>query len=158
MSICGKFNVCFLELSGIWGGGIFMIHLMQRADGKDPGMLGKIEGRRTRGWQDEMVGWHHRLNWQEFEQTPGDSEGQRSLVCFSSWGRQESDTTEWLNNTLLYKGLEWILLSVLGGPRTNFLQIPRGNFIAILFSQVAPLAGCEYSIHILTETWYWQTF
>ena len=121
-------------------------------------MLSKIEGRRKRGWQDEMVAWHHRLNWQEFEQTPGDSEGQRSLVCFSSWGRQESDTTEWLNNTLLYKGLEWILLSVLGGPRTNFLQIPRGNFIAILFSQVAPLAGCEYSIHILTETWYWQTF
>ena len=45
-----------------------------------------------------MVGWHHELNGQEFEQTPGDSEGQASLVCCSAWGRKESDTTEWLNN------------------------------------------------------------
>ena len=41
-------------------------------------MLGKIEGRR-RGQQDEMVGWHHRLEGQESEQTLGDSEGQESL-------------------------------------------------------------------------------
>ena len=61
MSICGKFNVCFLEFSGTLGG-IFMIHLMQRANGKDPGMLGKIEGRRKRGLQDEMVEWPHKLN------------------------------------------------------------------------------------------------
>ena len=39
-----------------------MIHLMQRANGKDPGMLGKIEGRRKRGLQDEMVEWPHKLN------------------------------------------------------------------------------------------------
>ena len=31
--------------------------------------------------EDEMVGWHHLLNGHEYEQTPGDSEGQRSLVC-----------------------------------------------------------------------------
>ena len=48
-------------------------------------MLGKTEG--------EMVGWHHRLNGREFEQTPGDSEGQGSLVCCSVWGCKESDTT-----------------------------------------------------------------
>ena len=41
-----------------------------------------------------MVGWHHKLNGQEFEQTLGDSEGQVSLVCYSVWGRTESDTTE----------------------------------------------------------------
>ena len=35
-----------------------------------------------------MVGWHHRLNGHEFEQTPGDNEGQRSLVCYSLWGRR----------------------------------------------------------------------
>ena len=35
-----------------------------------------------------MVGWHHQLNRQEFEQTPGDSEGQGSLVCCSPWGSQ----------------------------------------------------------------------
>ena len=38
--------------------------------------------------EDEMVGWHHRLNGHEFEQTLGDSEGQRSLVCCISWGRK----------------------------------------------------------------------
>ena len=40
-----------------------------------------------------MVEWHHRLNGDEFEQTPGDSEGQGSLVCCSLWGRKESDMT-----------------------------------------------------------------
>ena len=48
--------------------------------------------------EDEMVGWHHRLNGHEFESTPGDSEGQGSLVCCSLWGHKESYTTEWLNN------------------------------------------------------------
>ena len=47
--------------------------------------------------EDEMVGWHHRLNGQESEETPGDSEGQESLVCCSPWGRKESDTTEQMN-------------------------------------------------------------
>ena len=47
--------------------------------------------------EDEMVGWHHWLDGHEFEQTPGNSEGQRSLVCFSPWGHKESDTTEWLS-------------------------------------------------------------
>ena len=41
-----------------------------------------------------MVGWHHRLNGHEFEQTSGDGEGQGSLVCCSPWGRKGSDTTE----------------------------------------------------------------
>ena len=39
--------------------------------------------------ENEMVGWHHRLNGHEFEQTLGDSEGQGSLVCCSSWGRKK---------------------------------------------------------------------
>ena len=41
---------------------------------------------------DEMVGWHHRLNGHEFEQTVGNSEGQGSLACCSPWGCKESDT------------------------------------------------------------------
>ena len=44
--------------------------------------------------EDEMVGWHRRLNGHEFEQTLGDSERQRSLVCASPWGHKELDTTE----------------------------------------------------------------
>ena len=44
--------------------------------------------------QDEMVGWHHRLNGREFEQAPGDGEGQGSQTCYSPWVHKESDTTE----------------------------------------------------------------
>ena len=47
--------------------------------------------------EDEMVGWHHRLNGHEFEQTPGDSERQGSLACCSPWGHKELDVTEQLN-------------------------------------------------------------
>ena len=43
--------------------------------------------------EDEMVGWHHRLNEHEFEQHPGDDEEQESLACYSPWGCKYSDTT-----------------------------------------------------------------
>ena len=45
-----------------------------------------------------MVGWHHQLNGNEFEQALGDGEGQGSLACCSPWGHKELDTTEQLNN------------------------------------------------------------
>ena len=44
--------------------------------------------------EDEMVGWHHRLNGHEFAQTLGVGDGQGSMLCCSPWGRKESDTTE----------------------------------------------------------------
>ena len=68
-------------------------HLTQRADslGKTL-MLSKIEGEEG-ATEDEMIGWHHQLNGHEFEQTRGDSEGQRSLVCCSPWGLKESGMT-----------------------------------------------------------------
>ena len=47
--------------------------------------------------EDEMVGWHHRLDGYEFGWTLGDSDGQGGLACCGSWGRKESDTTERLN-------------------------------------------------------------
>ena len=47
--------------------------------------------------EDEMVGWHHRLNGHEFGWTPGVGDGQGGLACCSSRGRKESDTTEQLN-------------------------------------------------------------
>ena len=52
-------------------------------------MLGKIEDRRRGAREDMMVGWHHHFNGHEFEQTPGDSEGQGSLACCSPWGYKE---------------------------------------------------------------------
>ena len=55
--------------------------------GKDWGQEEKWET------EDEMVGWHHRLSGHEFEQIPGDTEGQGSLVCCSPWGHKVSDMT-----------------------------------------------------------------
>ena len=49
-------------------------------------MLGKIKGRRRRGREGEMVGWHPQLDGHEFEQPPGVGDGQGSLVCCSPWG------------------------------------------------------------------------
>ena len=69
--------------------------------GKDPD-AGKYWGQGEKGVTEaEKVGWHHQLNGQEFEQTPGDSKGQGRLACCDSWGRKESDTTEQLNWTEL---------------------------------------------------------
>ena len=57
-------------------------HLMQRADS-----LGKTLMLEKKGMtEDEMVGWHHQINGHEFEQAAGESEGQGSLACCSSWG------------------------------------------------------------------------
>ena len=47
--------------------------------------------------EDEMAGWHHRLDLHEFESTPGVGDGQGGLECCSSWGRKKLDTTERLN-------------------------------------------------------------
>ena len=47
--------------------------------------------------EDEMVGWHHQLDGHEFEQAPGNGEGQGSLASCSPWGRKESGITERLN-------------------------------------------------------------
>ena len=51
--------------------------------------------------EDEMAGWHHWPDGPESEWTPGDGDGQGGLACCDSWGRKESDTTEWLNWTEL---------------------------------------------------------
>ena len=63
-------------------------------------MLGKIEGKR-RGWQRMRSLDNVTNSMDEFEQTPGDSEEQGNLVCWSWWGRKKSDTTWWLNNKCL---------------------------------------------------------
>ena len=55
-------------------------------------MLGKIEGKRRRGQEDEIVGWHHRLDGHEFEQASGVDDGQGSLVCAAVHGVTKSQT------------------------------------------------------------------
>ena len=74
--------------------------------GKDPD-TGKDWRREEKGMTgDETVGWHHWLDGHEFEQAQGVGDGQGSLVCYSPWGRKESDMTEWLNWTELRVHLE----------------------------------------------------
>ena len=63
--------------------------------------------------EDEMAGWHHRLDGHEFEWTPGDGDGQGGLVCCDSRGRKESDRTEQLNWTeLKARWREWEMREV----------------------------------------------
>ena len=58
-------------------------------------MLGKIEGSQEKGTtEDEMVGWHYRLDGHEFEQALGIGDGQGTLVCYSPGGHKELDMTE----------------------------------------------------------------
>ena len=76
-------------------------HVKSWLIGKDSD-AGRDWGQEEKGTtEDEMAGWHHWLDGREFEWTPGDGDGQGGLVCCSSWGRKESDTTEWLNWTEL---------------------------------------------------------
>ena len=73
-------------------------HLMRTIDSfeKTP-MLGKIEGRRRKGTtEDEMVGWHHRLDGHGFGWTLGVGDGQGGLAYCGSWGHKQSDMTEQL--------------------------------------------------------------
>ena len=70
--------------------------------------------------EDEMVGWHHQFNGHEFGQTPGDSEGQESLVCCSPWYREKSDMTWSLNNKVSLEAERWI-----HSCQSNFLQIEK---------------------------------
>ena len=67
-------------------------------------MLGKIEGKRRRddeATEEEMVRQHPQVNGHESEQTSGDCEGQESLMCYSSWGCKESDTTYRVGHNLV---------------------------------------------------------
>ena len=76
-------------------------HVKSWLIGKDSG-AGRDWGQEEKGTtEDVMAGWHHWLDGHESEWTPGVGDGQGSLACCDSWGRKESDTTEWLNWTEL---------------------------------------------------------
>ena len=120
--------------------------------GKDP-VSGKDWRQEEKGMtKDEMVGWHHRLNGREFEQTPEGGEGQQSLVYCSPWSDKESDMTEWVdsNNKLFhsittnpgpapcpkymfnkYRLNKWMrfLISWLSVTKNQFIVNQRKNFL-----------------------------
>ena len=99
---------------------------------KDPDE-GKDWGQEEKGTtEDEMVGWHHRLNGHEFKQALGDGDGQGSLACCSPWGCKESNMTEQLNNN---KQCGWTLRTWCSGTQAkhrrdtycmiHLLEVPR---------------------------------
>ena len=78
---------------------LWPLHAKSWLIGKDPD-AGKDWGQEEKGTtEDEMVGWHHRLNGHDFEWTLGVGDGQGGLACCSPWGHKESDMTEQLNWT-----------------------------------------------------------
>ena len=92
--------------------------------GKDPD-AGKDWRQEEKGsTEDEMVGWHHWLNGQEFKQTPAVGDGQGSLACCSPWGHKELDTmSDWTDNT-------WITFElVLGAFVLKVRDIRKGYMI-----------------------------
>ena len=95
---------------------------------KDPDS-GKDWGQEDKGMtEDEMIGWHHRLNGHGFGWTLGVGDGQGGLACCDSWGHKESDMTEWLNWTdernqndiSRWRDIPWFWVG-----RINFVKITK---------------------------------
>ena len=92
-----------------------------------------------------MIGWHHRLNGHESEQTLGDNEGQGGLACCSPWGHKDLDATEQLNNNSNLPG------RVLGAEgrvvtKTDSVPIPHG-----VYSPLGPLLRLVHSTALLMK-------
>ena len=104
--------------------------------GKDPD-AGKDWGQKEKGTtEDEMVGWHHRLDGHGFGWTPGVGDGQGGLVCCSPWGRKESDTTERLNWTELNKNCH----AKIRGAKQRQCGIPTIFWFSLKISKILPKA------------------
>ena len=75
-------------------------HLMWKVDSLEKTDAGRDWGQEEKGpTEDEMVGWHHRLDGREFEWTLGVGDGQGGLACCNSWSRKDSGMTKQLNWT-----------------------------------------------------------
>ena len=95
-------------------------HVKSWLIGKDPD-AGRDWGQEEKGMtEDEMAGWHHRLDGHEFGWTTGVGDGQGGLACCDSWGRKESDTNERLN---------WTELKAHGPQNFLWLLHPHGGGI-----------------------------
>jgi len=93
---------------------------------------GKDWGQEEKGTtEDEMVGWHHRLDGHGLGRTPGVCDGQGGLACCGSWGHQESDMTEplnWTETQILVLNIiqeRKQLLREMGDSRTEGQKVPR---------------------------------
>ena len=99
--------------------------------------------------EDEMAGWHHRLDGYELEWTPGVSDGQGGLVCCDSWGHKESDTTE----RLKWTELNWVKKSNKIRTITCPVELVMGWSLVILVRSVSvELMGAKARMR---SQWSW---
>ena len=91
--------------------------------------------------EDEMVGWHHQLKGQEFEQGPGVGDGQGSLACCSPWGHQEWDTTWQLNNNNQGDGA--LRRATKGAGGGHLLSPASGHVLRTHLSLLCPRNYCD---------------
>ena len=107
--------------------------------------------------EDVMVGRHHRLNGHEFEQIPGNSEEQGSLVCCSPLGHKESDVTEWLNTATLILIILIvaiiILISILLSPQNAYSRSYSMDDYESLFF-IHTVANFHYVCCCRTTHWF----
>ena len=108
-------------------------YLTQRADSLEKTlMLGEEWKKKEKGMtEDEMVEWHYLPNEHEFEQAPGDGEGQGSLVCYSLWDHKELDMTEqpqWVNISFLVICLRsWFLEELTSSTLCTLRKVCKGK-------------------------------
>ena len=89
--------------------------------GKDPDTGKDWRWKEKRTTEDEMAGWHHRLDGREFEWTPGVGDGEGGLACCGPWGLKELDTTERLNWTT-YQYIHYFTIISPLSPEAHFLS------------------------------------
>ena len=110
-------------------------HLMHRVDSLKRLWCWKWLGEGGKGMtEDEMAGWHHRLDGRESEWTPGVGDGQGGLMCCDSWGYKESDTTERLN---------WTELNVLVDTHTLYCIWIYQHILCTILSRVLLPIWCQ---------------
>ena len=111
---------------------------MRRVDSLEKTDAGRDWGQEEKGTtEDEMAGWHHWLNGRESEWTPEVGDGQGGLACCDSWGRKESDTTEWLIWSDLNSKWDELFLSlwtVFLGSKSSYVSIFRFHLHVTSFS------------------------
>ena len=101
--------------------------------------------------EDEIAGWHHRLDGHECEWTPGVGDGQGGLACCDSWGQKELDTTEWLNWTELNVLVLFFLENpsiILYSSYKEFLNIYGIQFHCFCFSSETHLGSDRFSLTV----------
>ena len=97
--------------------------------------------------EDEMAGWHHRLDGRESQWTPGVGDGQRGLACCSSWGCRESDTTErlWVNSGSLWWTEAW---------RAAIHGVAKSQTRLSDWTEL----NCGFYLHFSNNEWCWASF